>query len=156
MPDPKSPRKLIHLIFPPAHTDSANGQDSLEVRFKTRPDTRPPVADGWAGAEMRVFTLFDSCSPTDRPTNRQTDKGSYRVACPQLKMAMVLILVIPDIIKRVKKKSWPSLCEAPNWSIWIICYPHCLNFIYLLLIYLLLLCFQWWFHPYNFQRLPKA
>ena len=25
----------------------------------TRPDTRPSVADGWAGAEMRVFTLFD-------------------------------------------------------------------------------------------------
>ena len=28
---------------------------------KTRPDTRPPVADGWAGAEMRVSSLFDSC-----------------------------------------------------------------------------------------------
>ena len=31
---------------------------------KTRPDTRPSVADGWAGAEMRVFPLFDS-SMTD-------------------------------------------------------------------------------------------
>ena len=40
---------------------------------ETRPDTRPPVADGWAGAEVRVFTLFDSCSPTDRPTDGRTD-----------------------------------------------------------------------------------
>ena len=52
----------------------------------TRLDTRPiPVADGWAGAEMRVFTLFDSWSRTDEWTNGRTDKGSYRVACPQLK-----------------------------------------------------------------------
>ena len=29
--------------------------------LSTRPDTRPPVADGWAGADMRVFLLFDSC-----------------------------------------------------------------------------------------------
>ena len=42
----------------------------------TRPDTRPPVADGWAGAEMRVFTLFDSCSRTDGPTDRRTDGQS--------------------------------------------------------------------------------
>ena len=49
----------------------------------TRPDTRPiPVADGWAGAKMRVFTLFDSCLRSDG----RTDKGSYRVACPQLKI----------------------------------------------------------------------
>ena len=97
--------------------------------------------------------------PTDRPTDGRTDgrmdgrtdKASYRVACPQLKMVMVLILVTPDLIKRVKKKSRPSLYKAPNWSIWIIRYPHCLNFIYLFL-----LCFQWRFHPYNFQRLPKA
>ena len=43
---------------------------------KTRPDTRPPVADGWAGAEMRVFPRFNSSvtdRPTDRPTNRPTD-----------------------------------------------------------------------------------
>ena len=32
--------------------------------FIKRPDTRPPVADGWAGAEMRVFPLFKS-SVTD-------------------------------------------------------------------------------------------
>ena len=36
------------------------------------PDTRPiPVADGWAGAEMRVFPLFNSIT-TDRPTDRRT------------------------------------------------------------------------------------
>ena len=60
---------------------------------RTRPDTRPiPVADGWAGAEMRVFTLSNSIT-TDRPTNQptngrtdgRTDKASYRVACPRLK-----------------------------------------------------------------------
>ena len=28
---------------------------------RTRLDTRPPVADGRAGADMRVFPLFDSC-----------------------------------------------------------------------------------------------
>ena len=39
----------------------------------TRPNTRPiPVADGWAGAEMRLFTLFDSCSRTNRPTDGRT------------------------------------------------------------------------------------
>ena len=68
----------------------------------TRPDTRPiPVADGWAGAEMRVFTLSNSITtdgPTDGRTNgrtdqrtdgrtdQRTDKASYRVACPQLKI----------------------------------------------------------------------
>ena len=61
---------------------------------KTRPDTRPIlVADGWAGADMRVFPLFDSYSPTnqrtngptDQRTNGPTDKASYRVACPRLK-----------------------------------------------------------------------
>ena len=41
---------------------------------QTRSDTRPiPFADGWAGAEMRVFPLFDSIT-TDQPTNRPTDQ----------------------------------------------------------------------------------
>ena len=44
-------------------------------RMKTRPDTRPiPVADGWAGAEMRVFALSqldDLNEPTGRPTDGQ-------------------------------------------------------------------------------------
>ena len=34
----------------------------------TRPDTGPPVADGWAGAEMRVIPLFN-WSVTDQPTD---------------------------------------------------------------------------------------
>ena len=52
---------------------------------KTRPDTRPPVADGLAGAEMRVFPFFDSWV-TDQRTDGWADKASYRVACPQLKI----------------------------------------------------------------------
>ena len=59
---------------------------------KTRPDTRSiPVADGWAGAELRVFTLFDSCSRTDKRTDGRTDQRTdgrakpHIVACPQLK-----------------------------------------------------------------------
>ena len=35
--------------------------------------TAIPVADGWAGAEMRVFTLLDLCIPTDQWTDGQTD-----------------------------------------------------------------------------------
>ena len=41
---------------------------------KTRPDTWPiPVADGWAGAEMHVFIVLDSCAGTDGPMDEQTD-----------------------------------------------------------------------------------
>ena len=36
---------------------------------RTRPDTRPPVVDGWAGAEMRALPLFDSITSRDGPTN---------------------------------------------------------------------------------------
>ena len=55
---------------------------------KTRPDTRPSVADGWAGAEMqlsatknvlkRSFPHFSTRvhGPTDRPTDRPTDGQS--------------------------------------------------------------------------------
>ena len=60
-----------------------------ERERRTRPDTRPPVADGWAGAEMRFFSIFDSMvtdGPTEGWTDGRTDKASYRVACPQLKM----------------------------------------------------------------------
>ena len=48
----------------------------VSTKVETRPDTRPSVADGWAGAEMRVFPLFNSNvtdQPTDRPTNQRTD-----------------------------------------------------------------------------------
>ena len=41
----------------PFYTDARKSERQEE---KTRPDTRSPVADGWAGAEMRVFPLFDS------------------------------------------------------------------------------------------------
>ena len=46
--------------------------DLICDRRKTRPDTRPPVADGWAGAEMRVSLLFDSCPRTDGRTDGQS------------------------------------------------------------------------------------
>ena len=46
--------------------------DFMQKMVQTRPDTRPPVADGWAGAEMRVLPLFNS-SVTDRPTDGPTD-----------------------------------------------------------------------------------
>ena len=47
-----------------------------ENRKRTRPDTRPPVADGWAGAEMRVFPL-----ERDGPTNQRTDGQSLLSSC---------------------------------------------------------------------------
>ena len=48
----------------------------IKCCYGTRPDTRPiPVADGWAGAEMRGFPLFDS-SVTDRRTDQRTDGQS--------------------------------------------------------------------------------
>ena len=54
--------------------------------------TAVPVADGWAGVEMRVFTVFahgqthgPSNQRTDGPMDRWMDKRSYRVACSQLK-----------------------------------------------------------------------
>ena len=67
--------------------------------MKTRPATRPPVADRWAGEEMRSFPLFDliitdqrtdrrTDKPTDGPTDGQMDKASYRVACPQPKIEL--------------------------------------------------------------------
>ena len=51
------------------------------ILSSTRPDTGPSVADGWAGAEIRVFTLSNLIA-----TDQRTDKTSYRVACPQLKI----------------------------------------------------------------------
>ena len=68
------------------------------MKRKTRPDTRPSVAEEWAGAEMqlsatknvlkRSFPHFSTHvhGPTDRRTDQRTDRGSYRVACLQLKM----------------------------------------------------------------------
>ena len=61
---------------------------------KTRLDTRPPVADGWAGADMRIFPLFDSITSTDWPTNQLMDsQGSStvptRYECLKIKMFYV-------------------------------------------------------------------
>ena len=64
---------------------------------ETRPDTRPPVADGWAGAEKQVSATDNVLTPlfsrflthadgqTDGPMDGRTDKASFRVACPQRK-----------------------------------------------------------------------
>ena len=89
------PDHYYHLLLPKAVTDTdsayykgKHGAEITGARKITRPDTWPSVADGWAGAEMRVFPLFDSIitdGPTDGRTDRRTDKASYRVACPQLK-----------------------------------------------------------------------
>ena len=66
------------------------------------------VADGWAGASNHhphpnplptlkhtqkvsktlVFALFNWITMTDQRTDGRTDKGSYGVACPQLKMIL--------------------------------------------------------------------
>ena len=51
--------------------------------------TAIPVTDGWAGAEMRIFTLTNLITPDrqiDQQTNRQTGEASYKAVCPQLKM----------------------------------------------------------------------
>ena len=53
-------------------------QTSRQNKISIRPDTRPiPVADGWAGAEMCVFTLSNSIT-TDRPTNGRMDGRTDR------------------------------------------------------------------------------
>ena len=58
---------------------------TIRRKLKTRLDTRPiPVVDGWAGADMRVFLLFN-LSMTKGRTDGQTDKSSYKVASLRLK-----------------------------------------------------------------------
>ena len=47
--------------------EDSNKRRIEEEQKQTRPNTRPSVADGWAGAEMRVFPLFD-LMVTDRWT----------------------------------------------------------------------------------------
>ena len=54
---------------------SAEATVTAAFSNETRPDTRPiPVADGRAGAEMRVFPLLNS-SVTDGPTDGRTDRS---------------------------------------------------------------------------------
>ena len=62
----------IKLTILPPGRGGGNKTKGLEMGKKikgwkeeTRPDTRPPVADGWAGAEVRVFPLFNSITSTD-------------------------------------------------------------------------------------------
>ena len=70
----------VYEFSPPLEGGGGRSND-LEmgkgIKEGTRPDTRPPVADGWAGAEMRVFPLFSS-SVTDRPTNQPTNQPTDR------------------------------------------------------------------------------
>ena len=47
--------------------------DNLQKTIEARPDTRQPVADRWAGAEMRIFPLFNSII-TDGRTNGRMDR----------------------------------------------------------------------------------
>ena len=64
-------------LFSFISTDLDVAKNVMCDKRKTRPDTRPiPVADRWAGAEMRVFTLFDlivTDGPTDGGTDGRTD-----------------------------------------------------------------------------------
>ena len=54
-----------------AKAETHRSRDHHVLNKKTRPDTRLiPVADGWAGAEMRVFTLSNSIT-TDKRTDGQ-------------------------------------------------------------------------------------
>ena len=74
----KKNKYFTWVVLRPKGLDNVSKPYMAHLKKKTfivtRPDTRPPVADGWAGAEMRVFPLFDSITSTDRPTNQPTDR----------------------------------------------------------------------------------
>ena len=57
-----------------------NKTKNYTTTTETRPDTRPiPVANGWAGAEMHVFTFSNSITMdqrTDGPTDGPMDGHS--------------------------------------------------------------------------------
>ena len=84
--------QFYKLISSNANLNKSHRQiESMLAREKkTRPDTRPiPVVDGWAWAKMRVSALSSSITTdrqTDQWTDGRTDKASYRVASPQLKI----------------------------------------------------------------------
>ena len=72
-------RKLCLVLLLPLHTfktQITTWHSPGDVNRRTRPDTRPiPVADGWAGAEMRFFALSqldDLYGPTEGPTDGQS------------------------------------------------------------------------------------
>ena len=74
----------------------------------TRPYTRAEVACGWAGAAKKQ-------SVTDRPTDRQTDRVGFRVACTRLKT-----------ITEVRNITWHRLAYRLNYiSLQAICISLC-------------------------------
>ena len=80
-PEVLLPKLQEALSFKNFNVMVAETRFSLETatEFIKRPDTRPiSVADGWAGAEMRVFALsqLDHHGPTNQPTNQPTDGQS--------------------------------------------------------------------------------
>ena len=77
------------------------------INRRTRPDTRPiPVADGWAGAEMCVFTLSNSIT-TDGPTDGRTDGRTK----PQLK---IVTLSSHDVLRHSTSHIF---CPSSRWSV---------------------------------------
>ena len=87
-----------------------------QVLIKTRPDTRPPVADGWAGAEMRVSTLSNSITtdrPTDRPTNGRTDGQSLLQSRQSVTKTSNMILQEKNEWKPLTK--WVQKCKLFNF-----------------------------------------
>ena len=63
---------FLSVHFPVSCISRGDYLGEKTFRSETRPDTRPSVADGWAGAEKRVFPLFDSMvtgGRTDGPTD---------------------------------------------------------------------------------------
>ena len=49
------------------------GENKRAMKKKENKCNKAVYTDGWAGAEMRVFPLFNS-SVTDQPTDRPTDR----------------------------------------------------------------------------------
>ena len=69
--------------------ESYKQNKAIPAIIGTRPDTRPiPVADGWAGAEMRVFALsqLDHHGPTNQPTDQPTDRPTDRRTKPLIEL----------------------------------------------------------------------
>ena len=70
--------------------------DGWAGAYNPHPHPRPPHTHSdtqtitTAGSKRRIYALFNSIT-TDGPTDRRTDKASYRVACPQLKSAKTRI-----------------------------------------------------------------
>ena len=70
---------------------------------ETRPDTRPSVADGWAGAEMRAFPLFNSSV---------TDKASYWKKVELRNSTFSFLVADTQLYKRLCPSVGPSVRHA--------------------------------------------